>query len=236
MRSPKPGICRCRAAVAVRLERRRAVLTKSTCAAKPPSSSVPKRRITPPSRRLKPMPPPLPPPPPDRPRMSTLSPRSGGTVGSKIDQPSVWQRAQFISNSSWPSLTFARRLCHSSAHATAAWSVVDRRRAPVRYVAARDAPRRARSVERRRRRVDLVRDVVALRRELGVGRASAAFERLLRGLALGRRASWSAASVFFAFASSTAGHVMYSGHVGRRVVGPRRRRAPRSPAAATSPA
>src|SRR5262245_26678729 len=92
--------------------------TNRTCASKPPCASVPKRRMTPPSRRLKPMPPPVPPPPPDSPSASTLFTAGGGTVGSKIDQPWVWQRAQFSSNRICPSVTLARRFFHSPDHVT----------------------------------------------------------------------------------------------------------------------
>src|SRR5262245_57834712 len=79
--------------------------------------------MTPPSRRLKPMPPPLPPPPPDNPSASTLFTAGGGTVGSKIDQPCVWHRAQFNSKRICPSLTLARRFFHSSDQLTACCAV-----------------------------------------------------------------------------------------------------------------
>ncbi len=65
------------------------------------------------------MPPPSPPPPPGSP--SELAPpgSSGGTVGSNVDQPAVWHRAQLSSKSSWPSLTFLRRSAHVFVQASA---------------------------------------------------------------------------------------------------------------------
>jgi hypothetical protein len=48
----------------------------------------------------------------------------GGTVGSNVDQPAVWHRAQFSSNSNCPSCTFWRRRTHSFVHASAAWSAL----------------------------------------------------------------------------------------------------------------
>ena len=56
------------------------------------------------------MPPPAP-PPPGRPSESAPPGKAAGTVGSNVDQPAVWQRAQLSSNSSWPSCTFLRRRC-----------------------------------------------------------------------------------------------------------------------------
>ena len=125
----KPGMLPEPMRDAVRLDGSEPRPTKSTCGLR----SRPPRRcrsgaMLAPSRRLKPMPPPVPPPPPGRPRMSTPSTAVGGTVGSNIDQPAVWQRAQLHSNSSWPSLTFAPSLpLHRPGDASAVGRLVSRR-------------------------------------------------------------------------------------------------------------
>ena len=71
------------------------------------------RRVVSPARRLKPREP----PPPGGPRR--CSGFNVALAGSKIDQFLVWQRAQFTSNSNWPSVTPARRCCHVLAQSTA---------------------------------------------------------------------------------------------------------------------
>ena len=139
-------------------------------------------------------------------------PLPGGAVGSNVDQPSVWQRAQFSSNNSWPSLTLARRFFHSSDHADR--GLVGRHRRGGREIAAaRDRLVERGSRERRRRRVGLLLDLGALRRERRRRSRpwrSSAFCAALRFVA---RSTFAAASVFCASASSSPGHVMYSGHV-----------------------